>query len=76
MKIVFKGIESGAGLTSSACALAVLNTIKGYGKTIIMQHKSAGNDLKKMLTDAAKVKRVEEASNYYVLEGMDYLIWN
>ncbi len=76
MKIVFKGIERQSGLTSSACALAVLSSIRGDGKTIVMQHKSAGNDLKKMLTDTARTKRVDEASSYYVLEGMDYLIWN
>ncbi len=76
MTVLFRGIEDNAGLTASLCALSVLGSLKGIEKTVVLQHKSAGNDLRNMLIPLSRSRRVDEASNYYVLEGMDYLLWN
>lgn len=75
MKVLFWGAGEKCGTTSSMAAVASYLAMSRGGRTFLMQHKNVGGDLELFFEPWEKRSMLKEDSTYYVLEGMDYLIW-
>lgn len=75
MKIVFWSASRGCGTTSNMTAVASYLALGLNHRGICMQPKAGGGDLETFFSPWEKRSMLREESNYYALEGMDYLIW-
>lgn len=75
MKILFLGASRGCGTTSSMAAVASYCALHSSYRSFCMQLKEGGGDLEQFFRPWEKRPVLKEESTYYVLEGMDYLIW-
>lgn len=75
MKILFWGAGKGCGTTSSMAAVASYCALHYGCQSFCMQLKEVGGDLELLFSPWEKRRMLKEESTYYVLEGMDYLIW-
>lgn len=75
MKVLFLGAGEKCGTTSSMTAVASFLAMYAGGRCFCMQHKNGGGDLELFFESCERRSMLHEDSTYYVLDGMDYLIW-
>ena len=75
MKILFWGAGEQCGTTCSMAAVAAYAALANQTKSFLMQHKAAKNDLDLLFQPIHKQNTLQDSGSYYVLEGMDYLIY-
>lgn len=75
MKIAFWGASRRCGTTSSMAAVAGYCALHSGYRSFCVQLKESGGDLELLFRPWDKRPVLKEESTYYVLEGMDYLIW-
>lgn len=75
MKILFWGAHTGCGTTSSMAAVASHCAMRFSHRSFVLQHKNGNGDLESFFQPPKQQRMLREESSYYMLEGMDYLIW-
>lgn len=75
MKILFWGAHAGCGTTSSMAAVAAHCAMSFSHRSFVLQHKNGNGDLESFFQPMKQQRMLREESSYYMLEGMDYLIW-
>ncbi len=75
MNIAFWSAEDGTGITSGMVAVASVCANAWNRKAILMQSRNQDGDLQEKLEAALPAGMVGEERPYYVLDGLDYLLW-
>lgn len=75
MKVLFWGADEHCGTTCNMSAIASYAALANHTRSFLMQHKAIKNDLDLLFQPITKQNTLRDISAYYVLEGMDYLIY-
>ena len=75
MKVLFWGADEHCGTPCNMSAIASYAALANHTRSFLMQHKAIKNDLDLLFQPITKQNTLRDISAYYVLEGMDYLIY-